>query len=113
MITLLERASLVPLLALKRPRLGFDVLTPNSGPLLLRNIVRYRVTRTTATIVVDRLDCPLLANASSRFEPSPIPGFQPRTAPVLAGMRAQFPEGVRRFLLVTMHGLYLAGLPRL
>jgi hypothetical protein len=40
MITLLEQASLVPLLALKRPRLGFDVLTPNSGLLLLRNIVR-------------------------------------------------------------------------
>jgi hypothetical protein len=38
--TLLQRASLVPLLALKHPRLGFDVLTPNSGPLLLRNIAR-------------------------------------------------------------------------
>jgi hypothetical protein len=38
--TLLERASLVPVLALKHPRLGFDVLTPNSGPLLLRNIIR-------------------------------------------------------------------------
>jgi len=38
--TILERASLVPLLTLKRPRLGFDALIPNSGPLLLRNIVR-------------------------------------------------------------------------
>jgi len=38
--TILERASLVPLLTLKRPRLGFDALIPNSGPLLLRNIAR-------------------------------------------------------------------------
>ncbi len=30
-ITLLGRASLVPLLALKHPRLGFDVWTPDSG----------------------------------------------------------------------------------
>jgi len=33
-ITLLGQASLVPLLALKHPRLGFDVWTPVSGPLL-------------------------------------------------------------------------------
>ena len=39
-ITLLKRASLVPLLTLKHPRLGFDVCTPNSGPLLFRNIAR-------------------------------------------------------------------------
>jgi hypothetical protein len=39
-ITLLGRASLVPLLTLKRPRLGFDSLTPNSGLLLPRNIAK-------------------------------------------------------------------------
>ena len=39
-ITLLKRASLVPLLTLKHPRLGFDVWTPNSGPLLFWNITR-------------------------------------------------------------------------
>ena len=39
-ITLLKRASLVTLLILKHPRLGFDVCTPNSGPLLFRNITR-------------------------------------------------------------------------
>ena len=38
--TLLNRASLVPLLTLKHPRLGFDVWTPNSGPLLFWNITR-------------------------------------------------------------------------
>ncbi len=36
-----------------------------------------------------------------------------RMTSVLAGMRVDFPKGVRRFLLVTMRGLYLAGLPRL
>jgi hypothetical protein len=51
-------------------------------------------------------------------------GFQPfqiipyserptRMTSMLAGMRVDFPKGVRRFLLVTMRGLYLAGLPRL
>ena len=36
-----------------------------------------------------------------------------RMTSVLAGMRVDFPKGVRRFLLVTVRGLYLAGLPRL
>ena len=39
-ITLLGRASLVPWLTLKRPRLAFDSWTPNSGLLLPRNIAK-------------------------------------------------------------------------
>ena len=47
------------------------------------------------------------------FRIIPYSGRPLRTTSVLAGMRVDFPKGVRRFLLVTMRGLYLAGLPRL
>ncbi len=57
-----------------------------------------------------------LIGTSESFQPFqtiPYSGRQLRTTSVLAGMRGVFPKGVRRFLLVTMRGLYLAGLPRL
>ena len=50
------------------------------------------------------------------FQPSesfPSPGHNSWTTSVLTEMRDLFPEGVHRFLLVAMRGLYLAELPRL
>ena len=53
------------------------------------------------------------AEGIQSFRIIPYPGVQLRKTSVLTGMRVDFPKGVRRFLLVTMRGLYLAGLPRL
>ena len=57
--------------------------------------------------------CSPFEKAFSRSKSFPIPGLHLRTTSVLAGMRVKFPEGVRRFLSVSICGLYLAGRPRL
>jgi hypothetical protein len=50
-ITLLEQASLVPLMTLKHPRLGSDICAPNSGLLLPWNIVERLVVPTNLWII--------------------------------------------------------------
>ncbi len=111
-ITLLGQASLVPLLTLKHPRLGVDARAPDSGLLLLRNIVGSLGRPGESHARYRSAGCSPFEKAFSRSKPFPIPGSHPRTTPVLTGMGVKLPEGVRRFLSVTMRGLYLAGRTR-
>ena len=111
--TILRRASLVPLLTLKHPRLGgrrMSTQQRSAAPSEHRRITgcpgeshfRFR-----------SADCTPFERAQSRSKSFPIPGLHPRTTSVLVEMRVKFPEGVRQFLSVSMRGLYLAGRPRL
>ena len=111
-ITLLGRASLVSLLTHWRPRLGFDVFTPNSGLLLSRSIVGYLVVPANL-MIFDHLGWSPSDKVSSRPSHFLFRVRYFRTTSVLAEMGVTFPKGVRRFLLVTMRRLYLAGLLRL
>ena len=113
MITLLERASLVPLLTLKRPWLGSDVWPPDSGQLLPRTFAESLVVPANLMIYIRSIVLVAVDNSFQPFEPFPRPGQNSWPTSVLAGKRGPFPEGVHRFLLVAMHGLYLAGLLRL
>jgi hypothetical protein len=110
-ITLLGRASLVPLLTLEHPRLGFDVSSPDSGLLLPWSIAGFLVVPAILVTLFRSLGLVAAWHGFQPPKPFPIPGRDSRTASVLAGMGTTFSEGVRRFLLVTMRGFYLAGLP--